>query len=179
MNRRTAILNVMIISAGAAFLPGCMQDEIISITLKNISLSPSQEKMLAALSEAILPKTNNFIGASDLKAHEFVLTMVDDCSSPEDQQKFTEGLKAFDKLSYDKFGQIFIGYTPDQKKSLLTDIENKKDIPESALNFYRTVKRYTLQSFTSSKEYMTGIKKYKMVPGNNFKGCVPQTPKGA
>ena len=172
MNRRTAIRNVMIISAGAAFLPGCMQDEKSGIVLKNISLNQQQEKMLAALSEAILPKTNNFIGASDLKAHEFVLTMVDDCSSPEDQQKFNEGLKAFDKLNHDKFGQLFTGYTAEQKKSLLTDLENKKDIPENALNFYRTVKRYTMQSFTSSKEYMTGIKKYKMVPGNNFKGCV-------
>ena len=174
MNRRTAIRNAVIISAGAAFLPSCMQDEKSKIALKNITLSESQEEMLAALSEAIIPKTNNFIGASDLKAHEFVLTMVDDCSSPEDQQQFTEGLKAFDKLSHDKFGQIFTGYTPEQKKLLLTDLENKKDIPDIALNFYRTVKRYTLQSFTSSKEYMTGIKKYKMVPGNNFKGCVPK-----
>ena len=172
MNRRTAIRNVMIISAGAAFLPGCMQDEKSGIALKNISLSKSQEEMLVALSEAIIPKTNSFIGAGDLKAHEFVLTMVDDCTSSEDQQKFTAGLKAFDKLSHDKFGQIFKSYTAEQKKSLLTDIENKKDIPEDALNFYKTVKRYTLQCFTSSKQYMTDIKKYKMVPGNNFKGCV-------
>ena len=145
----------------------------MGIALKNISLNSADEKMLAALSEAIIPKTNNFIGAGDLKAHEFVLTMVDDCTSTEDQQKFTAGLKAFDQLCHDKFGQIFVSYTPQQKKSLLTDIENNKDIPESAVSFYKTVKRYTLQSFTSSKQYMTDIKKYKMVPGSNFKGCVP------
>ena len=98
--------------------------------------------------------------------------MVDDCNSPEHQKKFTDGLKAFDKLSHDKFGQLFISYTPEQKQALLTDIESKKDIPEDALKFYGTVKRYTVQSFTSSKEYMTGIRKYKMVPGPNFKGCV-------
>ena len=49
----------------------------------------------------------------------------------------------------------------------------KKDIPEDALKFYGTVKRYTVQSFTSSKEYMTDIRKYEMVPGPDFKGCVP------
>ena len=173
MNRRTAIRNVVIISAGTAFLPGCMQDKKTGLPLKNISLNSSEEKMLVALCETIIPKTNNFIGAGDLKAHEFVLTMVDDCSSPEDQQKFTEGLKAFDRLCHDKFGQIFTGYTPQQKKSLLTDLENKKDVSENALSFYHTVKRYTLQIFTSSKEYMTNIKKYKMVPGPVFKGCVP------
>ena len=52
------------------------------------------------------------------------------------------------------------------------DIENKKDIPEDLLKFYGTVKRYTVQSFTSSKEYLTDIRKYKMVPGPDFKGCV-------
>ena len=172
MNRRTALRNVIIFSAGAVFLPSCMQDEKSSIALKNIPLTRAQEKMLAALCETIIPKTNNFIGAVDLKAHEFVLTMVDDCTAPEDQQKFAAGLIAFDRLSHDKFGQIFTGCTPQQKKSLLRDIENKKDIPETALNFYSTVKRYTLQSFTSSQQYMTDIKKYKMVPGPVFKGCV-------
>ena len=172
MNRRTAIRNVVIISAGARLLPSCMQENKSSISLKNISVTGSQEQMLAELTETILPKTKNFIGAKDIKAHEFVLTMVDDCVSPEDQKKFTDGLKSFDKLSHDKFGQLFTSYTPKQKHSLLTDIENKKDIPEDVLKFYGTVKRYTVQSFTSSKEYMTDIRKYKMVPGVGFKGCV-------
>ena len=173
MNRRTAIRNVIIISAGAGLLPSCVSDDKSVIGLKNISVSSSQEKMLAALTESIIPKTKAFIGASDLKAHEFLLTMMDDCNSPEDQKKFTEGLKAFDKLSHDKFGQLFTSYTAKQKKELLQAIESKKDIPEDALKFYGTVKRYTIQSFTSSKEYLTDIRKYKIVPGADFKGCVP------
>ena len=172
MNRRSAIRNVVIISAGAGLLPSCMHENKSSIPLKNITVSGSQQDMVAELAEAIIPKTKNFIGAKDLRAHEFVLTMVDDCSSPDDQKKFTDGLKAFDKLSHDKFGQLFTSLTLKQKKELLTDIENKKDIPEDALKFYGTVKRYTLQSFASSKEYMTDIRKYKMVPGPVFKGCV-------
>jgi len=173
MNRRTAIRNVVIISAGAGLLPSCMNEDKSAISLKNISVTGSQEKMLAELTETIIPKTKNFTGANDLKAHEFMLTMIDDCTSPEDQQKFMDGMKAFDKLSHDKFGQLFTSYTAEQKKSLLSAIESKKDIPEEVLKFYGTVKRYTVQSFTSSKEFMTGIRKYNMVPGSNFKGCVP------
>lgn len=172
MNRRTAIRNVVIISAGAGLLPSCLGDDKSVIVLKNISITGHQEKMLAALTEAIIPKTKNFIGANDLKAHEFLLTMIDDCASQEDQKKFMDGLEAFDKLSHDKFGQLFTGYTAKQKKELLQAIESKKDIPEDALKFYGTVKRYTLQSFTSSKEYLTDIRKYKIVPGSDFKGCV-------
>jgi len=173
MKRRTAIRNVVIISAGAGLLPSCMQESKSSIPLKNISVSASQEEMLAELTEMIIPKTKNFIGAKDLKAHEFVLTMMDDCATPGEQKNFTDGLKDFDKLSHDKFGQLFTSYTPEQKRSLLADIEKKKDIPENALKFYGTVKRYTLQSFTSSEKYLLGIRKYKQTPGGDFKGCVP------
>ncbi len=173
MNRRTAIRNVIIISAGAGLLPSCVGDDKSSIVLKNISITGSQEKMLAALTESIIPKTKNFIGANDLKSHEFLLTMIDDCTSPDDQKKFVDGLEAFDKLSHDRFGQLFTGYTAEQKKELLQAIESKKDVSEEAIKFYGTVKRYTIQSFTSSKDYMTDIRKYKIVPGSNFKGCVP------
>lgn len=172
MNRRHAIRNVVYISAGVVLLPACLQQNKSSVVLKNISVTGSQEEMLAALAESILPKTKNFIGADDLKAHEFVLIMVDDCSSPEDQEKFAKGLKAFDQLSHDKFGQIFKSFTSEQKKEFLSAVENKKDIPEEALQLYRTVKRYTVQCFTSSKDYMLDVRKWKMIPGSDFKGCV-------
>lgn len=172
MNRRTAIHHAILISAGAVLVPSCLQHDKGVIALKKISLNRQQELLVESITEAIIPKTKNFIGAKDLRSHEFVLTMVDDCLNPEDQQRFKDGLKAFDKLSHDKFGQLFTSYTAKQKHELLVDIENKKDIPDDALKFYETVKRYTVQSFTSSREYMTGIRKYKMVPGSVFKGCV-------
>lgn len=173
MNRRLAIRNAVFFSAGVALLPACLQNEQAVFPLKNISVSSSEQGMLAELAEAILPKTNSFIGAKDLKAHEFILTMVDDCFTPADQLKFTDGFKAFDKLSHDKLGELFTSYSAVQKKELLSALEAKKGIPEDALNFYSTVKNYTVQCFTSSKQYMNDIRKYKMVPGSNFKGCVP------
>jgi hypothetical protein len=175
MNRRTAIRNVVIISAGAVFLPSCMPDEKGSIALKNISLTGQQEKMLAELSETILPKTKNFIGAKDLKAHEFVLTMVDDCASPDDQKVFTEGMKSFEDACKKKWNNQFIKCSPQQQHEWLRLMEKKEGVPQNTLKFYETVKRYTIQSFTSSKEYMLNIRKYKMVPGPDFKGCIPVT----
>jgi len=172
MKRRVAIRNVVLISAGAGLLPSCMQESSSTIPLKHISITGSQQQMLAQLTEAIIPKTQNFIGANDLKAHEFMLTMIDDCVSPEEQKDFTEGLKDFDKLSLDKFGKAFTSTTPEQKHSLIADIEGKKNIPENAQKFYGTVKRYTVQSFTSSEKYMLEIRKYKQTPGGDFKGCV-------
>lgn len=173
MNRRTAIRNVVLISAGASLLPSCMQQDKPAIALKNLSLTGSQEEMLAELAETIIPKTADFIGAKDLKAHEFVLTMVDDCSSPEDQKKFTAGMQSFEDAFKKKTDQSFLKATPQQRKDFLLLVEKKQDIPEDAVAFYGTVKRYTVQSFTTSQKFLTDIRKYKLVPGSNYKGCVP------
>ena len=174
MNRRTAIRNVIIITAGAGLLPSCTGGEDkVSIALKHIPLTGNQESMLAELTETIIPKTNNFVGAKDLKAHEFVLTMIDDCTAPEDQQLFINGMKEFDAACEKKYQHSFLKCTPEQRKEWLQQIEKKQDVPGNAIKFYETTKRYTIQSFVSSKEYMIGVRNYKMVPGNHYKGCVP------
>lgn len=174
MNRRMAIRNVMIVSAGAVLLPSCLQNSKPAITLKNISVDHAAYDMLAALSDAIIPATKNFMGAKDIKAHEFVLTMVDDCYSPETQKIFLNGLTAFDKLCHDKFGQIFTGFTPQQKNELLADIEAKNNIPDDVLKMYAALKSNTILAFTTSKNYLTDVRKYQLVPGSKFKGCVPK-----
>jgi hypothetical protein len=162
----------MIIAAGASLLPACHWEESGGIVLKNIPITGTQQKLLAALTDAIIPTDKNFIGAADIKADEFTLIMLDDCASPEDQQKFAAGLKSFDKACQDKYGQSFGKLSPLQKQNLLTALEAKKEMPEDATRFYATVKRYSLQCFTSSKEYMNDVLHYTMVPGPNFKGCV-------
>ncbi|MEP6594538.1 MAG: gluconate 2-dehydrogenase subunit 3 family protein [Ginsengibacter sp.] len=172
MNRRTVIRNVVIISAGSAVLPSCLLQDKVTIPLKHVAITGNQEKLVAELSKSIIPKSN-FIGAADVKAHEFTLMMVDDCYAPDEQKKFTNGLTQFDQLAQDKLGKSFTNFTAAEKKALLTTIENKENIPEEVLQFYQTTKRHTVQAFTTSKEYMTEVRHYKIVPGSNFIGCVP------
>ncbi|MFI5132132.1 MAG: gluconate 2-dehydrogenase subunit 3 family protein [Chitinophagales bacterium] len=174
MKRRTAVRNIIIISAGASLLPSCtsISDES-SLRLKHIPLTGSQEKMLAELTETIIPKTSNFIGAKDLKSHEFILLMADDCASPEDQKTFTDNMKAFEDACKKKFNTTFVKCTPQQKTELLKEMEANKDEKDKGARFYRAIKSYTIQDFTSSREYLTDVVKWKITPGSNFKGCVP------
>ena len=172
MNRRHAIRTAFIFSAGAALLPSCLQkDTTTSIPLNNIVVNSEQQKMLAQLAAAIIP-TTKFIGAAEVKAHEFTLLMVDDCYSPEKQKLFTDGLQQFDKLVNSKYGKPFAGCSNQQITAWLTAIENKKDMPDEVVQFYQTTKQHTLQAFTSCKQYMVDVRKYNMVPGPGFKGCV-------
>ena len=172
MKRREAIYNFVLISAGVMLLPSCGQQQSATIPLKNISLTGTEEKLLMQLTDLLIPKTN-FVGATDVKATEFTLTMMDDCNPPDKQQLFKNGLVQFDKFSKHKYGKSFVDCTPAIQKELLKAIEAKKDIPENVAQFYATTKGYTLQAFMSSKEYLTDVAKYKIVPGSNFKGCVP------
>jgi hypothetical protein len=173
MKRRTVLKNLLIAAAGTAILPAaCRSKPSSNAAYKSLQITKANEDVLVALCEAILPKTKDFVGATDLKTKEFILNMVNDCAAPEDQKKFTEGLVAFDKLAHDKFGQLFQSYTAAQKKELLASLEANKNMPEAAYNFYKTVKGYTIQNFTGSKDFMLTIKNYKMVPGSDFKGKV-------
>ena len=170
MNRRTAIKNVIILGAGATWLASC-QDKKASITLKNIPLSASQEELLATLTETIIPTTPDFIGAKELESHKFLLMMTDDCSAPDEQKKFMDGMTQFEEACNKKFGNSFVKCSPSQREEFLLAVEAKEGYAEEVLSFYQTVKRFTIQSFTSSKEYLTKVRHFSLIPGP-FKGCV-------
>ncbi len=172
MNRRTALNHLVILSIGAAVLPSCGQPEQSTIKLKNLSLDKPGEDLLVQLTDAIIP-ARNFMGDGQVKAHHFTLLMVDDCYAPEKQASFMAGLTEFDKFASLRQGSRFTACTPKQKNALLTELESKKSVPENALYFYETTRRHTIQAYTTSRDYMTNVLHYKMVPGSDFKGCVP------
>ena len=172
MNRRTVIRNVLVFSAGAALFPSCLHEEgKASIALKNIPVNGDEEKLLAALAETIIPSTDT-PGAKDLSAHLFVLKMVDDCYKKEDQQKFMNGLKAFEKRVSQKSGKLFADCDESQRNEIVAALDGEKPGTDDLLFFYNAVKRLTVQAYTTSQFYMTKIANYKMIPGR-FQGCVP------
>jgi len=102
LNRRQALKRLAIITAGVSLIPSCMQDKNkASILLKNLQVGGDQEQLLAELAETIIPATDT-PGAKDISAHLFVLKMMDDCYTKEDQQKFMRGLEQFEKETKNK-----------------------------------------------------------------------------
>jgi Gluconate 2-dehydrogenase subunit 3 len=172
LNRRHAIKQLLIVSAGISFIPSCVQDKSKgSVVLKNLSVDGDQEKLLAELSETIIPATGT-AGAKDISAHLFVLKMMDDCYGKEDQQKFMKGMAEFNTQCKKQSGHYFADCTPEQRTSFLQLAETDKGKGASENFFYNTVKHLTIQAYTSSKFYLTKINVYKLVPGQ-YHGCVP------
>ena len=138
-----------------------------------MSIDADQEKLLAELAETIIPATTT-PGAKDISAHLFALKMLDDCYKPEDQQKFVTGMAQFEKICKTKNERSFVDCTAQQRAFLLTDIESKKDQDDELSFFYATIKKLTIQAYTTSKFYLTNVRVYELVPGR-FHGCVPVT----
>lgn len=174
-NRRSAIRQLFYISAGALILPSCLQDKSKSaILLKNLSIDAEQEKLLEELTETIIPATST-PGAKDIYAHLFALKMLDDCYRKEDQQKFLQGMKLFQKKAKNELGRSFEEATPAQRQSLLTKMEAGKESENDLAFFYSTIKKLTIQAYTTSEYYLTKVQVYEMVP-SRYHGCVPVRP---
>jgi hypothetical protein len=175
VNRRSAIKQLLYVSAGMALLPACLQHTSrASLTLKNIQVDGDQEKMLAELVETIIPATTT-PGAKALSAHLFTLIMMDDCYKKEEQQQWISGLKAFEQASKKLNGRSFLESTTAQREAVLTAMEAGWNNKDDVSFFYRTTKHLTIQAYTSSKYFLTNVNIYELVPAR-FKGCVPLKP---
>ena len=172
LTRRTAIKQLLVVSTGILLVPSCMEDRTKgSFLLKNYSLSAAQENLLAEIAEAIIPKTST-PGAKDVYAHQFVMKMMDDCATKEEQQNFVKGLDAFADFAEKTAGTSFMKATPVQRSSVLEAIEKKKSEESDEAKFYRRMKSLTVRGYTSSQYFLTQVQVYNIIPGS-FKGCVP------
>jgi hypothetical protein len=176
ISRRDAIRNCFVFSVGAAMIPACLQEKTKpAVALKHIQLDGNQQKLIIELCETIIPKTDT-PGAKDTNTHLFVLKMLDDCNTKEQQEQFVKGMKAFDQRSKEKFDKSFVDCSSPQRADLLTSIigDKSKDEAGEVGDFYRTMKRLTLQGYMTSQYYLTNVRVYKLVPGK-FSGCIPVT----
>ena len=167
----------LVLATGAyLLLPACRENESrSSVALHSIKISGGQEALLAELAETILPKTDT-PGAKDLSAHLFALVMIDDCMKEEDQKKFMNGLKDFEKTAKDKLGKSFEESGPEQRRSFVAALDGVKKGDDSDLHFfYANTKRFTVQAYTTSQYFLTKIQPYELVPGR-YHGCVPLKP---
>jgi hypothetical protein len=168
LTRRQAIRQFLFVSAGVALIPSCMEDRSkSSILYRNLDITADQEKLLAELAETVIPKTST-PGAKDLSAHLFALKMIDDCRSKEDQDTFMEGLRAFEKTA----GKDFARQSMQERAKILEPLDKDKESKDPVAVFYRTMKRLTIQAYTSSEYFLTKVQVYELVPGR-YHGCVP------
>lgn len=172
INRRTAIRQLALISAGAALLPSCFQQPSArGISLNHFKVTGDQQQLLETLTTVLIPTTDT-PGAKEVSADRFVWKMLDDCATDADRAKFLNGLQQFDALAKTSGGRSFVNLTPAGREALLTAIEAKKMPGDELGFFYSTAKRLTILAYSSSQYFLTKVQVYELVPGR-WHGCVP------
>ncbi|MBC8034284.1 MAG: gluconate 2-dehydrogenase subunit 3 family protein [Chitinophagaceae bacterium] len=172
MKRRTAIRQLVYITGGTLLIPACLnREDKATLSLTNISVTGSQEKLVAELAETIIPQTTT-PGAKAIGAPLFIWTMLNDCYAKEDQQRFMGGLVAFDKAYSDGNERSFLESDTTQRIAFLTKLSAEKDKKSDIHYFASNARKLTIQAYTNSKYFLTEVEPYELIPGR-FKGCVP------
>ncbi|HEY0895824.1 MAG TPA: gluconate 2-dehydrogenase subunit 3 family protein [Sphingobacteriaceae bacterium] len=172
ITRRIALRNLLIAAAGTALLPSCLQDDApASVAFKKIRVTGKQEQMLASLTETIIPTTDT-PGAREISAHLFLLKMVDDCYTADEQREFLKGLEAFSGESEKRYRKDFHKLDAGRKEEFLSGLEKAGEDGSPLTAFYRSVRSLTILGYTTSEYYLTRIRGYRIIPGK-YQGSVP------
>ncbi len=168
---------MLIVAAAAAILPSCVPGKA-TIDLNNLKINRDQEDLLGSLTETIIPTTET-PGAKEISAHLFTLKMVDDCYTAEEQKTFMQGFDEFNKMAETEYKDSFDDLSAAQKTEMLNRLEKGDQISEPLKSFYKSTKNLSILAYTTSKDYLTKIKKFSLIPGKYQGSVLVQTVKAS
>jgi gluconate 2-dehydrogenase gamma chain len=180
--KRTAWLMGGVVSAPAiaAVLKGCTAKP--SVDWKPAFLSQDQAALISEVAEIIIPKTDT-PGAKDAGVPQFIDLILKDCYTKEDQDRFTDGLKAFNEAAEKAHGDPFNELDAEDQKAFVKQIHDESIAAERSENkpekrpFILMMKELTMLGFFTSEPGATQVLQYDPVPGA-YKGCIPVSEAG-
>lgn len=159
MDRRKAVKGMLIFAGGVTFLPSMLYGEGGISLYRNFSLTHQQQEGLAAIVDAIIPKTDT-PGAKELGVHLWILKMLDDCYDQRTRDAFFAGLEKID-------------YKAANLAEILQQVDTKQNhLGANAQAFFRLAKKLTIKGYLNSEYVMTKLLVYELVPGR-WHGKVP------
>ncbi len=179
MNRREALSVVSTIFGGAVvgasgFLASCKtRERKMTFGL----LNPGQINLLEELAEVMLPKTDDSPGAKDTDIGKFILSIVTDCYSEEEQKAFREGVEKIDAMADSNFNDSFLNLNASDRMRIVEMLEresktyNRDKVREQAVHYYTMMKQLVIWGYLSSELVSTTVLRHVPIPGR-YEGCV-------
>ena len=161
MKRLSAIKHLGVVSGGLILLPCACAEEEVALFSNLQSVKNNEQLLIGRLSNYILSEDPINFSTPEPRS-QFVLTMINDCSSESEIDLFTRGLKAFQKDIGFKKNKSFLALNePEQEEMIQLYFES-----ESLINdFLVLIKKYSLLHFETSENYLTTYLKYEFMPG--------------
>jgi hypothetical protein len=166
MDRRKALKNIAIVSGGLITLPQWMVSCGVSdTTLHQTSFSLADQKILASITDTIVPAGNS-IGALSVGVDKFLQKLIDDCYEKDAQDNIKVQLKALEESAKATHKKSFADCTQAQREALLLKFSNSGKKEEK--DFFDTIKSETIRGFNTSQKVMTDYLGYKVAPGHYY-----------
>jgi gluconate 2-dehydrogenase gamma chain len=180
--KRTAWLMGGVVSAPAIMgvLKGCTARP--DIGWKPVFLNEDQASVVSQVSEIIIPATET-PGAKDVGVPSFIDQLLKEVYAPEDQERFTAGLQAFNDEAKKEYGDDFSDLDEEDQTAFVKKkhdeaIQAERTIdPAPKRPFILTMKELTMLGFFTSEAGATQVLQYDAVPGA-YKGCIPLSEAG-
>src|SRR5690606_35979438 len=180
--KRTALLMGGVVSAPAIMgvLKGCTARP--GVDFRPEFLSEDQASLVSQVAEIIIPKTDT-PGAKEAGVPAFIDQMLKEVYSQEQQERFIEGLKAFNEEAEAEYGDAFIDLDAESQKAFVIKKHNEAIAAEKQASsqaqrpFVLTMKELTMLGFFTSEPGATQVLQYDAVPGV-YKGCIPLSEAG-
>jgi gluconate 2-dehydrogenase gamma chain len=138
--------------------------------------SPHQYEMLTTLSDTIIPKDEKSGGAVEAGAPEFIDLLTSE--NEEYQLALGGGLQWLDSYCSDRYSNVFLDCTPDERKEVLDLIAFRKNAKQDltlsqGVAFFAFLRRLTCDGFYSSKIGIADLQYIGNTALREFPGCPP------
>ncbi len=188
MERREALQRVVALMGGTVLAPSLLSASSMWSTddfPQDIGFfTKSEKKLVAELAETIIPKTST-PGAKEAGVAAYIEIMLKDCTSPQNQVAFREGLKNVSDNCTTKYGTGYHKLSTAQKNEMMTSLEksakdnelsNKtNNVKGAPRQFFRMLKDLTISGYFTSEKGATQALAYLQVPGK-WEGCIKLEP---
>ncbi|WP_416441207.1 hypothetical protein ACH3O9_13245 [Leeuwenhoekiella sp. A16] len=167
MHRREAIKSLALASIAAMVMTRCDlgEEEVTDFLSKGkLNLDDKHKDYLAQISETFLPLQSKVDKITP--PEDFIMTMVNDCSSEEDIAKFARGFNDYKNLMNESKLEIETE-KPEAVINVVQGVLDKQEPEESQENliyFINTVRGQSLRNLTTSAFYMQGYMDYELIP---------------
>ena len=138
--------------------------------------TPHQYETLTSLCDSIIPKDEKSGGAIEAVAPEFIDLLTSE--NPEYQLRLGGGLFWLDAACMDRYGNVFMECTPEQKKEMMDLIAFRKNAKQEAslsqgVAFFAFLRNLTTDGFYTSKIGIADLQYIGNTSLREFPGCPP------
>lgn len=142
-------------------------------------LSSNDIEFLGELAETIIPSTASLPGAKSVGVGNYIVDIVQNCLSVEDQNTFITGLNTLEQSCISVYGNSFEKMTTEERSEFLNAVqeeavlfnEKQKGLEEPEIHYFSLLKELSISGYFTSKEVIVEGFNYAPIPGK-YEGCI-------